>query len=451
MPLSNPVIAIPIVDTSASMTAYGYVAITVIDTKAFMSNSLQGDYIGVVSYDVNGVSTYPLTIEDAVHTSSKAAALKVQNLSFNGNCTNIGGGLQTAVNMLSGAPTGIAKGFVLLSDGYHNCGTNPIPLPTGTPPVYACAMGANSDSSLMHQIATTSGGAYYYAPYVYNMMGIYNQIRSQAPQAQLLANDYKNADPYDYLLIPATVSRGNDLAQFSVVWSDPSYQFTNGQPGANQLSVTLVTPAGIVITPQPDILGAGYVTFNIPTPALGQWYLQIMYGGAQPIGLTGGVFEYAPSGSSPVSFKIEIPTTVKTGKPIPYAVTLSDNGKNIDNQQIQVVITQPKISITNAIQSYAHLLKDIKVSEEEADQPSGIVDRVKLNILHKNNLKTTDLLPHLKSGTVLTQGADGKYSGVITDTLQAGSYNLQLEVIGYSAKTDTPFQRNHLVSILVED
>lgn len=451
MSTSNPVVAIPIVDTSASMTAYGYVTLTIIDTKAFLSNALPGDYIGVASYDYNGRVTYPLTLVDQALTVPTAAANAVQNLSFTGGATNIGGGLQTAVGMLSTAPAGVNQGFVLLTDGYQNYGTYPIPLPAGTPPVYACAMGPNSDQNLLQQIATQSNGKYYYAPYVYDMMTIYNQIRAQTPGAQLLANGYKNAGAYDFLLIPATVSVGNDLGQFSVVWTDPSYQFTNGQPGANQLSVTLVNPSGVTITPMPSIQGGGYVVFNIANPASGQWYIQIMYGGSQPIGLTGGAFEYSPSANAaPINMTVESSAVVKAGESIQFSVNLMDDGKSVAGQQIQAIITKPKISTKNAIKAYAHLLKGIELHEPIAEAISNPVIE-KLNILRKSMLPLTDIQPHIKYGYILSQGKDEKYRGTINDTAEAGTYTIQLQVTGYSKKSGTPFSRSHLVSILVID
>lgn len=450
MSTSNPVVAIPIVDTSSSMESYGYVSLTIIDTKAFLGNALPGDYIGVASYNQEGRVTYPLTEVDESLTVPIEAADAVQNLNFSGS-TNIGGGLQTAVNMLSSAPSGINQGFVLLTDGYQNTGTYPIPLPEGTPPVYACAMGPNSDQNLLKEIAEDSNGQYYYAPYVYDMMTIYNQIRSQTPGAQLLANGYKNAEAYDFLLIPATVSESNDLGQFSVVWTDPSYQFTNGAPGANELSVTLVTPAGVTIDPMPSVQGGGYVTFNVDNPATGLWYIQIMYGGSVPIGLTGGAFEYAPSGNAAaIDMSIESSKKVKAGTPIQLSVDLSDDEKVISDQQIHVTITKPKISTKNALQAYSHLLKDIQLPDSVMDAHSNIPVQ-KLNVLRKTLLPRTEIQPSIKCIKILTQGKDGKYHGEIEDTKEAGTYNIHYQVTGYSIHSKTAFSRSHFSSVLVID
>lgn len=452
MGTSTPVVAIPIVDTSASMSQSGYVAITVIDTKAFISNALADDYIGVASYDTAGRVTYGLTLVDQNLAVPAAAANAVQNLAFSGSCTNIGSGLQTAVNMLASAPAGMSKGLVLLSDGYQNCGTAPLPLPTGTPRVFACAMGPTSDQGLMQRIATTSGGTYYYAPYVYNMMQIYNQIRALNPSSQLLANAYKNAAPYDSLLIPATISAGNDLGQFSVVWSDASIPFVKGQPGLNQISVTLVNPSGTVLTPSPALQGGGYVVFNVPNPPTGQWYIQVEYGGTKPQGLTGGAFEFSPSGNAaPIRMSAKAPTVVKAGAPISYTINLEDGDTPISGQQIHAELTKPKISVRNALSTYSHLFKDIALPDDVADRYIGHPDLGRLQHLHQTQLPNMDLLPHIKQSSFLTQAKDGSYSGEIRDTLQAGSYNLQFHVTGFSKKSGTAFSRNHLLSIQVED
>jgi hypothetical protein len=451
MPALNPVVAIPIVDTSASMSYYNYVAITVIDTKAFLSNALAGDYVGVASYDVNGRVTYGLTQVDQALSVPAAASAAVQNLNFNGNCTNMGGGIQTAVNMLSTAPAGVNRGLILLSDGYQNCGTKPLPLPAGTPPIYSCAMGPNSDQDLMQQIATQSQGHYYYAPYVFDMMTIYNQIRAQKPGSQLLANAYKNASPYDFLLIPATISVGNDLGQFSVVWSDASIQYVNGQPGANQISVTLVTPAGQTITPAPTLQGGGYVVFNIPNPAVGLWHIQIEYGGTQPQGLTGGAFEYSPSqNAAPITLKVDAPTRTKAGQPVHFSVSLQDDSTSIMDQRIVAMVTKPKLSVKNALNAYSHLLKGITLPKDASDSINN-PDIAKLDILHKAQLPSLDILPSVKSGSILVQREDATYFGVIYDTVEAGTYNIQLEVTGYSKKSGSPYSRCKLISILVED
>lgn len=447
---STPVVAIPIVDTSASMTSSNYVAITVIDTKAFLSNALPGDYIGVASYDTGGRVTYPTTLVTGV-SEPNAAANAVQNLSFMGSCTNMGGGLQTGVNMLAGTPAGMNKGLVLLSDGYQNCGTAPLPLPAGTPAVYSCAMGPNSDQNLMQNIATQSGGTYYYAPYVYNMMVIYNQIRAQTPGSSLLVNQYKNTTPYDFMLIPATVTPGNDLGQFSVVWSDTSYTYTYGQPGLNQISVTLVTPAGVVITPMPNLLGPGYVTFNIPNPQDGLWYIQIEYAGTKPMGLTGGAFEYDPSQNAPqISMKVTAPATIKAGEKIHYSASLMDDSKALPGEHIIASIVKPKISTKNALKAFSHLLKGIVLSEQVADTISK-PEIAKLELLRQSNLPDSDIQPHSQHGAVLRQGKDQKYSGTFADTKEAGTYTIKLDVTGYSEKSKSHYSRSQIVSVLVTD
>jgi hypothetical protein len=452
MTLSTSITSIPIIDDSTSMSYYGYEAITVIDTKAFISNFLPGDYIGVASFERDSSVTYPLTLVDTNLTVPAAAAAAVEKLTFNGGSTNMGAGIQTAVDMLASAPANINQGLVLLTDGYQNHGTKPLPLPTGTPPIYACAMGPHSDQKLLTDIANQSGGKYYYAPYVYHMMEIYNQIRSQTPNTQLLVNQYKNAGPNDFLLIPATISAGNDLGQFSVVWSDAATQFVSGQIKANQISVTLVSPAGVVLTPSPSLQGGGYVVFNIPNPAVGLWYIQIMYAGSAPQGLTGGAFEYSPSGNAaPINMRVDAPNSVKAGEKIPVVLNLEDDGQAISGQQVHVALTRPQMGIREALQTYSSLLKDIVLPDQIVDECAENIDIARLRELYHQQLPTKDLLPHIKQSSFMAQSKSGNYQSKIIDTLTPGSYNLHLNVTGYSKKSATPFSRSHMLSILVEE
>ena len=120
--MTDTVNAIPLIDTSYSMTSNGYVDITKRDSKAFVSYARQGDGLAVVRYDTNAGSAYPsgasLAIVDAKLTQAIAAANAIEGLSFNGSSTAIGNGILTAKTYLDPATT--PKAMVLLSDGYQN-------------------------------------------------------------------------------------------------------------------------------------------------------------------------------------------------------------------------------------------------------------------------------------------------------------------------------------------
>jgi hypothetical protein len=445
--MPNPISTVTVIDTSNSMTIFGYVAITVIDSKAFVSCMRPGDSLGVVNYDVNGNTAFPFTVVQAPQTS-QSAGTAIQNLSFVGGCTNIGGGIQAARSMLDNAPN--ARGMVLLSDGYQNCGTAPLSvLPSGYP-IYACAMGPNSDQGLLQQIATGTQGQYYYAPYVVQMMQIYNQIRALNPLTQIVANNLSNITPQNYELIPATISSGNSEAQVAVVWTDPSFVYTSGPPSGNQLSITLVDPNLNIVTTPPWQVGSGFVVFDLPNPLAGQWQVQVEYPGtSQPLPVTAGVFEFQSNAASPLQLEVEVPQTINAGEPLPFTAKVTDDGEPVSGLSVHAEIVQPKISIRNAINLYNDQLSAVEPAV--TDISNGIPDEVaRLTALRLQRLPQIDILPHRQYAVPLPAGEDGHYKNTINSTHEAGSYNVHVRVSGYAKKSGTAFQRCQLVSVLVK-
>lgn len=447
--MPNPISAVLVIDTSASMSASGYVAVTVIDSKAFVNCARAGDSLGVVNYDVNGNVAFPFTVVDSSLTADQNAAQAIQNLGFQGICTNMGSGIQAGRGMLDGAAN--ARGMVLLSDGYQNCGTPPLSvLPTGYP-IFACAMGPNSDQNLMQQIASgTTNGRYFYAPYVVQMMQIYNQIRALNPLTQIIANNLNSIPTQYYELIPATVSQGNSQAQFVVVWTDPSFVYTGGIPTGNQLSITLVDPNGTVVPTPPTVIGSGFVTYDLPNPIVGQWQVQIEYPGtAQALPVTVGVFEFQSNASSAIELEVTVPDTINAGDPLPLSAHVSDGGEPVSGLTMHAEISQPKVSLGNAVKLYSDQLGLVEPAADDigAGMPD---DLARLKALRIKRLPEIDILPHRVYAAPLARGEDHHHGAVISDTAEAGSYNIHVRVTGHSSKSNTPFQRSKLVSILVK-
>ncbi|HEX8174134.1 MAG TPA: VWA domain-containing protein [Pyrinomonadaceae bacterium] len=447
--MPNPINAVIVLDTSSSMTAYGYVAVTVIDSKAFVNCAKAGDKIGVVNYDRSGNVAFPFTLVDNELKADKNAAEAIQRLVFNGGHTNIGGGIVSGKGMLDNAPN--PRGMVLLTDGYQNYGTNPLTvLPTGYP-IFACAMGPTSDQNLLRQIAAgTTGGRYYYAPYVVDMMQIYNQIRGLNPRTQIIANKLSNITPQNYELIPATVSRGNSEAQFVVTWTDASFVYTSGIPTGNKLSITLVDPNGNVIQTAPTVIGSGYVVFDLPNPIAGQWYVQVEYPGTnQALPVTVGVFEFQSDADSSIALEVTVPDTINAGEPLPCIAKVTDDGDPVTGLSIHAEISQPVISLSNAVKLYSDQLGSVQPAA--ADEDDGMPDDLaRLKALRMQQLPETDILPTRFYAAPLQMGNDNHYGTVVNETAEAGSYNLHVRVTGHSSKSDTPFQRCQLVSVLVK-
>lgn len=450
--------AAPIIDTSNSMSYYGYVAATVISSKAFMSYALPGDAIAVVNYDVNGNVCYgpngAMAVVDSGLTQAVAASAAIGTLTFTGSCTNIGGGIQSAYTLLNGTSV-TPKAAVLWSDGEQNCGTNPLSLPT-TYPVYTCAMGPGSGpgQGMLQQVATRTSGLYYYMPYPVNMMQIYNQMRAAQPRVTGVVNflSAMNATQ-QYQLIPATFSSASQLQQVGVVWSDPSYVYSNNSsPSGNQLYIVLYDPNGNVYSATPAVIGAGYVVFNVANPQTGTWNVYLQYAGSSPLTTTSGVFEYPVNASDAIRLQVTAPQSVRAGEKLHVAAAVRDGEEPVHVDSVQAEIVSPAISFKHALKKYASELESVRLPSQLQDGEENTPER-RLRHLHAMQLPHHDIMPHRARAVPMARPDRGasEHKLEIFDTREGGSYNVKIDVTGYSKRSQTAFQRSELVTIRVED
>ncbi|NER50807.1 MAG: VWA domain-containing protein [Symploca sp. SIO1A3] len=449
---NTEVSSVLILDTSSSMSSSGYDDITIIDSKAFVDQHQPGNLIGVVQFDTNAQSVYRLTrIDQDPQGVRKEVADAIQGLAgkFNGGSTNISAGIELGTDFLSAQLR--PRGLVLVSDGYHNTGS-PYPLDVlpSEIPIYTCALGPNSDTGLLSDIAENTGGNFYNDANVFDMMQIYNDIQSQAPDNQLITNGRYPVKPLDSQIIPFTLSADNHTGQFSVVWENLNIEYTDSAPSGNQFRLLIADPNNDTVEEPPTIIGDGYVIYNIPNPIPGEWKMAVEYAqGTVDLNFTGGAFEYHNSGSSPIQMELMAPKKIQVGQPLQFTVKATDGNDLIEDLDVSVRIAQPKLSIQNALKYYRELIAGIKLTQKQKNTQLP-EERVKLDILRRQFLPKVDLLPTLVYPTFVRRTDRGNYVGAVRDTMQAGAYNIQVQVKGYAKKSGTPFQRNQLVSVVVE-
>jgi len=433
-----------ILDTSASMTGYGYVADTVIDSKAFVNMALQpGDQFTVVQYSTSGSNVYPATgttlaTVDSNLTVPAAAAAAIQNLTFLGSCTNItnaNGGIPFANSFISSTTN---TGLILLTDGYQNCGSNPPALPGY--PVYVCGMGSNVNTTFLQNIATQTGGTYYSMPYISTMMQIYNDIRGTAtfPNVQTLDNTLNQCQPLNYLYLPVDVDDTSDVAEFVVTWDNTAYTYTSSaQPTGNQISITLVDPAGNVVSNTPIVIGEAYVVFQISSPTAGTWYTQIEYAGTSggpTLNFTVGVFEFA-SDDDAVTLVVE--QEPASGGGAKLTARAMQRGQVLPGVRIQAETLTPTVSEQEALARHRDALKSLDLP------PDGkLTDSAKLNILHQKLLPQRDIFGHRRSLVRFAPQGDGSHAAPIAPRSHV--------VVKATGKTESgvPFQRTRVVSVV---
>lgn len=370
---------LPILDTSYSMTSSGYVTITKTDSEAFVRSARPGDRIGVVSYDDSGRVTYPpggsaLVEVDFSLKQTREAAAAIEALVFEGSCTNIAAGIAVGRTLMDPQPS--PKGMVLLSDGYWNCGNNPL---QNLPPyaIYSCAMGPYSDQQLMQQIAANTGGQYYFAPTPFQMTLIFNQIRGELSPAALVAlNEQQPLAAGTQLAVTADIGPSTDGLQFSFVWNDPSLLYTKDTPQPGQIQVALWVPeTGAQWPAEPDVIGPGYVIWNIPSTTPGQWQISAQYAAGattKEVMTTAGALEFG----SDTTLQVE---REQDAQGVRLSVSLVSGGEAVSEQQVTVEVVRAE-PVQDAVARLRTELGTVVVPDTVKDVPPQVAQLLALAI-----------------------------------------------------------------------
>lgn len=429
-----------VLDTSFSMSYYNYVDVTVVDSKAFVSSFLKNDSIAISNYSTNAETPFPLRKIDNTRVIDKAINC-IKSLSFTGGSTAIGLGLEEGMKQLEGVVGN--RGLVLLSDGYQNSGKDPLSLPKAPYPVYACAMGPQSNQTLLKNIAENStGGSFYYCPKVYDMSLIYNDIKGLEPNTFVVVNDLKEVQPQNYEILTATISKNNELAQIVVTWTNLELQYTSGNPDADHISITLVRPDNVTLQVKPTFVDKGYATFNIDKPLEGDWKVQIMQGSTNVSShVSVGVFE------SPYDKAIELIASTnsnyKLGNKVGLHIELKHGNEPIKNAHITAELIKPSISIKKAIKLYANSILDMK-----SDNESEIETLLKLN--HKNG---GEILKHEKSIHLVKPFDEltNTFVKEFENITEEGGYYIRVIAKGISSVDNSRFERTRILGFVMTE
>lgn len=415
---------VPVIDTSSNMASSGVSTSDIqIAVNAFLGSTLVGDAIGVVNFDSASTLAYgpnnQVAIVDSTFSQVTAANQAVNALSFTGTCADIGGGLQRAYALLAAAGAPAPKGAVLLTPGIQSCGTDPLTL-SSYAPTYACAVGANANQTLVHQIATLSNGQFYAMPTNPSITAVLAQIRSAQTGTTTIVNANQQIATLGFWLKPVTIASGTRQAQFVVVWENTAFTYTSSSnPGASEVSITIVKPPGITSTMAPSTQGAGFVVFDVVNPANGQWYVQIMYPGTiapLPVAIT--VFDTPSNLRKDLRLALEAPRTVQAGQPAYITAGVTDGEEPVRGLRMTAEIVAPRMG---------------------AD----------LQALRESLLPEVDILKHRTYGMPLVPQDDERHGLTIVDTRESGGYLVKVHVQGYSERSETPFERTSIVSFFV--
>ena len=180
-------------DTSGSM--WNAIDMVKIDAKAFIRQARVGDQFAINEFSDNGSWVYPagtnpklLTVKEGLHETEAALhyieKLKTHNMTAMGEAIQIGNQIMKNTSLTSDL-----KAYVILSDGAHNQGVNPVSVLGSEPPVYIAALGNVSKRYFDQLTAKNPKSRFYNQPNAYQMMLMFNQILADANDNELMLND----------------------------------------------------------------------------------------------------------------------------------------------------------------------------------------------------------------------------------------------------------------------
>ncbi len=292
-----------------------------------------------------------------------------------GSTTSIGAGMQAAVSERGEGDNPLCS-FVLLSDGMEN--TAPMwedvrddVLETGCP-VTTIAFGPESDETLMQQIATETGGIYFYNDvYVSTVTADGRAAPTQADADLDLANTYEYAEGLaegrQRLLAEKGVASPDGAVAIHEVFIDDSltealfsldwYAGPNPDPRYDNLVLTLESPSGRIFDPDTPYSFFDYyykhVGFRLDEDALeeGTWTLYVKVVdpeiGALP-------YQVLVSGQTRLTLHLLLPDRLgslyTTGNRVPIYALLAAN-RPLPGALVEAFVTAPDGTETRVILS----------------------------------------------------------------------------------------------------
>lgn len=237
------------------------------------------DYIGVASFSDDPIINYPITaITPTTRTEAKAAITAIEA----SGQTNIGGGLQIALNMIEGEGTPLSNEvIVLLSDGQHNTGTDPnsvLPdINNRNAIVYTVGLGDSVDAGLLSNIANQTGGSYFFATDAYELqphfVTIYNKLHANAEITELASNSSTMVQ----LATAQSITRAIEIDSYTKDGGEVTFVLSWD---SGELDLTLVRPQqSKVLDDDSDVVlhikESGSEIYRIANPAIGTWIAEI--------------------------------------------------------------------------------------------------------------------------------------------------------------------------------
>lgn len=436
-------------DTSGSM--WNAIDMVKIDAKAFVRQARSGDQFAINQFSDNASWVYPneknpklLTVSKDLH-ETKASLDYIERLTAR-NLTAMGEAIKLGNNIMSNSKlTADLKAYVILSDGAHNEGIDPVAELKNEPPVYIAALGNVYKGYFDQLIAKNSKSRFYNKPNAYQMMLMFNQIVADSNNNELIINDLDSYQKSaDYIIKKFQVSSEDNSMQLNVVWSNKKYGYTPGDPKGEKINIVLIDPDDNNTDIRPDISENGYCIYNLENVKPGTWKMLIQYSIADSFtGTIGGVDFYTD-----IKTNLLLPRNAGTDNDFKLRVSAMNGTDTLDKAKVTVQIARPIISESSIKEQYAEKLDLlIKDGTDGEMNDNSVMEKLRLDVLKTEN---KDIFAKETTQHELSLSDDGTYALDLKGKCASGICNIDVKIEGIDSKTKLPFTRLKSGAVYVE-
>ncbi len=427
---------VSIIDRSGSMGWYGYIDSAKNAAKQFIDLMSNGDQIGVVSFSDNARVDFSLSLITSINVKEQAKS--AIDFLYAGGTTSVGDGLQTGQDQLTSH--GIPEhpwAMILLSDGYENTPAwvaDVLPTVPEKTDIYTIALGSYSDEGLLQDIATETGGQYYFSPGSQELQEIYSLIGGQIAGEQTITSKSGTVNEGETNIETVIIDSLVSLVRFLVSWS------------GSDIDLTLTDPNGLVIDPNvastdPDISftsSSTYEYYAIDSPNSGEWRMNIE-GVDTPWG--GENYTARVTGKSNLTLSTYFgKDRYETGQPITILASLSDASDPIAGATIEVVVQAPSQSLSAWKSVNGDTIPTEPLRESVSTLKSLYKESLNMRLPSQQSSSSPVFYLYDDGSHGDGQANDGVYGNLYTSTSNSGSYIFNFEASG-TTNTGDPFTR----------
>jgi hypothetical protein len=227
--------------------------------------------------------------------------------------------------------------------------------------VHTIALGLASDQPLLQNIATATGGSYFFSPDELGLFEIYNVARAATADVDMALEDA-------VALADGDSGQARSFARSIVIEDDVDY--ADFSVAAQQTHVRLDAELRCLSVPSADLsrldrkAGPGYAVMRLKRPQPGTYELRVTAWSAGPV--TCSVAAYV---KSPLRLHLrEIGKSFEPGNPIDLAVSIREKGRLARGLSVSALATCPTTSIGLLARQWK---REMRLPPDRTGDPSG--------------------------------------------------------------------------------